>query len=79
MITGELRSKVDKIWKSLWTGGITNPLEVIEQFTYLLFIKALDDKETTHESEGAFLSDKQHLRWSNFKNFEASEMYKVMA
>ena len=35
MITGELRSKVDKIWETFWTGGITNPLEVIEQFTYL--------------------------------------------
>lgn len=88
MITGELRSKVDKIWETFWTGGITNPLEVIEQFTYLLFIKGLDDKETIHESEAVFLglpyegtfpSDKQHLRWSNFKNFEASEMYKVMA
>ena len=38
MITGELRSKVDKIWETFWIGGITNPLEVIEQFTYLLFI-----------------------------------------
>ena len=38
MITGELRSKIDRIWETFWTGGITNPLEVIEQFTYLLFI-----------------------------------------
>ena len=43
MITGELRSKVDKIWETFWTGGLTNPLEVIEQFTYLLFIKGLDE------------------------------------
>ncbi|MHC1682911.1 MAG: N-6 DNA methylase [Clostridiaceae bacterium] len=87
MITGELRSKVDKIWETFWTGGITNPLEVIEQFTYLLFIKGLDDKETTKENEASFLgidfqglypSDKQHLRWSKFKDFEAGEMYKVM-
>ena len=46
MITGELRNKVDKIWETFWTGGITNPLDVIEQFTYLLFIKQLDDIET---------------------------------
>lgn len=39
MITGELKNKVDKIWEIFWTGGITNPLEVIEQFNYLLFIK----------------------------------------
>jgi type I restriction enzyme M protein len=84
MITGELRSKVDKIWETFWTGGITNPLEVIEQFTYLLFIKGLDDVETTKENEAIFLgfeyeglfpNDKQYLRWSKFKNFEAAEMY----
>ena len=51
MITGELRSKVDKIWETFWSGGITNPLEVIEQFTYLLFIKGLDDKETIKEND----------------------------
>ena len=88
MITGELRSKVDKIWETFWTGGITNPLEVIEQFTYLLFIKGLDDKETMHESdaqlfgipfEGTFPTDKQHLRWSKFKNLEAEEMYKIVS
>ena len=49
MITGELRNKIDRIWETFWTGGITNPLEVIEQFTYLLFIKGLDDKEIIKE------------------------------
>ena len=55
MITGELRSKVDKIWETFWTGGITNPLEVIEQFTYLLFIKGLDDKEIIKENDAILL------------------------
>ena len=55
MITGELKNKVDRIWETFWTGGITNPLDVIEQFTYLLFIKQLDDVETTKESEANFL------------------------
>ena len=55
MITGELKNKVDKIWEVFWTGGITNPLEVIEQFTYLLFIRQLDDVETTKENEAGFL------------------------
>lgn len=41
MITGEIKSKIDKIWEIFWTGGITNQLSVIEQFTYLLFIKGL--------------------------------------
>lgn len=88
MITGELRSKVDKIWETFWTGGITNPLEVIEQFTYLLFIKGLDDKEIIKENDAILLGidfdrtfpeDKQNLRWSKFKNFEAETMYEIVA
>ena len=67
MITGELKSKIDRIWETFWTGGITNPLEVIEQFTYLLFIKDLDENERLAKSdaellgipfEGMFPSDK---------------------
>ena len=45
MITGELKSQVDKIWEAFWTGGISNPLSVIEQFTYLLFIRRLDERQ----------------------------------
>jgi type I restriction enzyme M protein len=88
MITGELRSKVDKIWEIFWTGGITNPLEVIEQFTYLLFIKGLDDKEIIKENDALLLGidfdrtfpeDKQNLRWSKFKNIEATKMYTLVS
>ncbi len=50
MITGELRSKVDKIWDTMWSGGISNPLSVIEQITYLLFIKRLDEIHTLAEA-----------------------------
>ncbi len=87
MLTGELKSKVDRIWETFWTGGITNPLEVIEQFTYLLFIKGLDDIETTKENEAAFLGltyegmfkeENKNLRWSQFKNMEATEMYNIV-
>ncbi len=49
MITGELKSKIDRIWAAFWTGGIANPLEVIEQITYLLFIRRLDDLQTARE------------------------------
>ena len=55
MITGELRNKVDKIWETFWTGGITNPLSVIEQFTYLIFIKSLDDKQIREEMDANLL------------------------
>jgi type I restriction enzyme M protein len=49
MLTGEIRSRIDQIWKAFWTGGISNPLEVIEQITYLLFLKRLDELETAEE------------------------------
>lgn len=89
MITGDLRNKIDKIWETFWTGGITNPLDVIEQFTYLLFIKQLDDVETTKENEANFLGveyetmfpkECQKYRWSKFKNLgSADEMYELVS
>ena len=42
MITGELRNKVDQIWQTIWTGGITSPITVLEQITYLMFMKLLN-------------------------------------
>ncbi len=51
MINGEIKSQVDAIWNSFWTGGISNPLEVIEQITYLLFLKRLDDLHTLEENK----------------------------
>jgi type I restriction enzyme M protein len=51
MITGELKSKVDRIWDAFWTGGISNPLEVMEQITYLLFLRRLDDLQTAKENK----------------------------
>jgi type I restriction enzyme M protein len=50
MVTGPLKPQVDKVWNAFWTGGIANPLEVIEQITYLLFIKRLDDLHTLAEN-----------------------------
>jgi type I restriction-modification system DNA methylase subunit len=51
MITGEIRNQVDRLWDAFWSGGISNPLEVIEQITYLLFIKRLDDLQTLEEAK----------------------------
>ena len=51
MITGELKSKIDSVWNDFWSGGISNPLEVMEQLTYLLFIKGLDEKQTLAENK----------------------------
>lgn len=76
MITGELRNKIDRVWDAFWSGGIANPLEVIEQITYLIFLKQLDQIETRKlrraEMTGRpavdllFSNEQQQLRWSQF-------------
>ena len=88
MLTGELKNKVDRIWETFWTGGVTNPLTVIEQFTYLIFIKSLDDKQIQNEAEANLLGveprvifdeENDELRWHNFKEFEAEKMFNIVA
>ena len=88
MLTGEIRAQVDRVWDAFWTGGISNPLEVIEQFTYLLFIKRLDELHTVREAKAnrqrqaienpIFTPDQAHLRWSRFKNMPAPQLYTVI-
>ena len=55
MITGELKNKIDSIWEIFWTGGLTNPLDVIEQMTYMMFIHDLDDSDNLRAKEAAIL------------------------
>jgi type I restriction enzyme M protein len=55
MLTGEIRSQIDSIWNDFWSGGVSNPLSVIEQITYLLFIKRLDELQTVEERKSATL------------------------
>ena len=55
MITGELKNKIDSLWEIFWTGGLTNPLDVIEQITYLMFIHDLDDSDNLRAKESAML------------------------
>lgn len=89
MITGELKSKIDRVWDSFWSGGISNPLEVIEQITYLLFIRRLDDLQTLAEKKArttgndiqdpVFLPGQANLRWSEFKNTSPEVMHQTIA
>ena len=58
MITGEIKNKIDKVWTDMWAGGITNPLTVIEQLTYMMFIHSLDEKELKNESFEALTGEK---------------------
>ncbi len=88
MLTGELRNKVDAIWTTLWTEGSTNPLTNIEQITYLLFMKGLDQLQLQKEEdanllgldfETIFPKDKPNYRWHVFKNLgSATEMFELM-
>lgn len=56
MLTGALRSHIDRIWDAFWSGGISNPLEVIEQITYLLFFRRLDDLQILEERKAIRLN-----------------------
>jgi len=85
MLTGPLRNDIDKLWEKFWTGGITNPLTVIEQISYLMFARLLDMQESANERKAArsgkdfdhhFPKDKagQLLRWQNFINMSGATM-----
>jgi len=87
MITGPLKSKIDKLWEEFWTGGITNPLTVIEQITFLMYARMLDMNEQADEKRSArtgktfnhrFNAQQQQLRWQNFRHLGAEELFKLV-
>lgn len=91
MITGQLRTKIDRLWAEFWTGGITNPLTVIEQISFLMFARLLDMRESTEEKKWSrkhpgkpfpgvyFPRGKQHLRWSHLKQeADAEKVLKIV-
>ena len=87
MITGTLKSQVDRIWEAFWTGGISNPLSVIEQFTYLLFIRRLDERQLLEERKAhtvgipirnpIFTDEQRPLRWDKFKDRDPEAMFEL--
>ena len=91
MLNAELRSQIDKIWDAFWTGGVSNPLTVIEQITYLLFIKRLDELQIQKELHATLSKNKEikdpiytprekELRWSHFKDIGSPEkLYEIFA
>ena len=83
MITGDLKRRVDALWTEFWQGGVTNPLTVIEQITFLMYARLLDISETREENrlkrtgksfQRRFKDDQQNLRWSRFRHVGADEM-----
>ena len=90
MVTGAIKNKVDKIWDDMAAGGVTNPITVIEQLTYLMFIRSLDEKELENEAfenmtgsrmEHIFPSSEigQSMRWSKFKDKDASTIFETVS
>lgn len=87
MITGELKSQVDKIWESFWTGGISNPLTVIEQFTFLLFLRRIDENQLLEEKKANMIGvpvtnplyqdEHKKFRWHNFKDKDPEVIYNL--
>ena len=87
MLTGEIRNQVDQVWNTFWSGGVSNPLSVIEQITYLLFAKRLDDIHTAKEAQANLLGEdlkdpifeqgQDQLRWSRFKDYEPERKFLV--
>jgi type I restriction enzyme M protein len=81
----QLRSKVDSLWDKLWTGGLSNPLDAIEQLSYLLFLKQLDERERDNERHARMrkatykpLISDPTLRWSNWSQLPAAEALKTV-
>ena len=90
MVTGVIKNKIDKIWTDIWAGGITNPLTVIEQLTYLMFIRSLDEKELETEEFENMTGEQlpkifpqsangQAMRWSRFKDNDPRQIYDIIS
>ncbi len=83
MLTGTLKNKVDSIWEMFWTGGITNPLDVVEQMTYLMFIHDLDETDAKKAKSSMMLElpytsmfeGHDEYKWSCFRDYPAERRY----
>ena len=89
MITGATKNKVDDVWQKMWESGITNPIEVISQLTYLMFMRSLDEKEfeieriemLTEEPQSHIFPqtpEGQQMRWNRFKDLEPEAMLNIV-
>ena len=82
MLAPELKSKINKLWDRFWSGGLANPLTAIEQITYLLFMKRLEDVDTLNQQKSEARGEKyvsmfegcEECRWSHWKHFNAEDM-----
>ena len=82
MLASELKSKINKLWDRFWSGGIANPLTAIEQMSYLIFMKRLEDTDNNEQKRAqakkqkyrSIFTDSEDCRWSHWKHFNAENM-----
>ncbi|URZ18334.1 type I restriction-modification system subunit M [Clostridium felsineum] len=86
MLSADIKSKIDKLWNNFWSGGISNPLTVIEQISYLLFIKRLDDIDNSNEKRAnrigkkyTSILPKEIMKWSEFKHLDVNDMFDIVS
>jgi len=83
MLDSELKSKINLLWNKFWSGGISNPLQAIEQMSYLIFMKRLEDKEVAREQNSKLLKEKyesifkgnENCKWSKWTEMTAEKMF----
>ncbi|MEC7307770.1 class I SAM-dependent DNA methyltransferase [Vibrio crassostreae] len=88
MLTGKIRNQIDQVWEMFWTGGVANPISVIEQISFLLFIRRLDELQKTAERRSqatglplnnpTFSPEEQALRWSSFEDKDPDVMMEIV-
>lgn len=86
MLSTDIKSKIDKLWNNFWSGGISNPLTVIEQISYLLFIKRLDDIDNANEKRANRMGKpytstfpEEIMKWSEFRHLEVEKMFDIVS
>lgn len=87
MLTGQQRNDIDRIWKEFWQNGMTDPLSIIKQITYLFFIRSLDRQQELMEKQANKLGSKitdpiyspeqRELRWNVFKDMDPEKMFSL--
>lgn len=88
MLTGKIKNQIDQVWTMFWTGGVSNPISVIEQISYLLFIRRLDELQRNEERKAqvtgeplenpVFSKKESALRWGNFKDKDPNDMFDIV-
>lgn len=78
MLSTELKSKINQLWDKFWSRGITNPINAIEQISYLLFMRRIDDTDNAEKGANSIFEGKEDYRWSSFTKLDPDKMLQVV-